>query len=543
MLWLHNLLLGKKIVTDNKNGNAEIAGGRVKFVQGQASAAHSLKDTIESLVIAFVLAFVFRAFVIEAFVIPTGSMADTLRGAHFRLVCQHCGHQYNYGYVPNNYGFKTAQIPGFPLNVIQPRVRPVDVLCPFCGSPIDNNMKRKVCNGDRILVLKYLYQFKQPEIWDVVVFKNPAPDGRTGEDPILQDNYIKRMIGRPGETVEIIDGDVYINNVIQPRPEHVQNVMWISIFDQNYQPSDSMSVNDEWSRPFRPVDKDATAWREDDIAKRYYFDGSDSTDIMTFQQGRLTALVSNFLPYNGWQHFNRRTHDITSDLKISTSCKPLESNGRLHFYLGKYGRTYKATIDFTGKCEIFDEHNDKVICSKDIKPIEVGQQRMVSFAIVNHQFIVQIGEGPDRDLVVLDGPNDAADWGYLGQNKNSLPSAALAGSDGKFELENIKLFRDTHYTLTPGGFGSPGLATEGQPITLGEQEYFVLGDNSAASSDSRFWSGKGYDRSRHQIYTTGTVPEEYMIGKAFFVYWPAGYKMPFGKFNLVPDVGRMRFIR
>ena len=40
-----------------------------------------IKDTIESFVVALILAFVFRAFVVEAFVIPTGSMAPTLYGA------------------------------------------------------------------------------------------------------------------------------------------------------------------------------------------------------------------------------------------------------------------------------------------------------------------------------------------------------------------------------------------------------------------------------------------------------------------------------
>ena len=41
-----------------------------------------VKEVVESIAIAFVLAFVFRAFVVEAFVIPTGSMAPTLLGKH-----------------------------------------------------------------------------------------------------------------------------------------------------------------------------------------------------------------------------------------------------------------------------------------------------------------------------------------------------------------------------------------------------------------------------------------------------------------------------
>src|SRR5262245_64272150 len=53
-----------------------------------------IKDTIESILIAFILAFIFRAFVVEAFVIPTGSMAPTLMGAHMRYRCEDCGYEW-----------------------------------------------------------------------------------------------------------------------------------------------------------------------------------------------------------------------------------------------------------------------------------------------------------------------------------------------------------------------------------------------------------------------------------------------------------------
>ena len=57
----------------------------------------NIKDTIESLVIAFILAFVFRGFLVEAFVIPTGSMAPTLFGMHGTEICSECGWEYAYG--------------------------------------------------------------------------------------------------------------------------------------------------------------------------------------------------------------------------------------------------------------------------------------------------------------------------------------------------------------------------------------------------------------------------------------------------------------
>ncbi len=54
----------------------------------------AIRETVESVVIAFVLAFLFRTFEAEAFVIPTGSMAPTLMGRHKDLVCPKCGFPY-----------------------------------------------------------------------------------------------------------------------------------------------------------------------------------------------------------------------------------------------------------------------------------------------------------------------------------------------------------------------------------------------------------------------------------------------------------------
>ena len=46
----------------------------------------TIKETLTSIMIAFIMAFVFRGFVIEGYLIPTGSMAPTLLGKHMRFV-------------------------------------------------------------------------------------------------------------------------------------------------------------------------------------------------------------------------------------------------------------------------------------------------------------------------------------------------------------------------------------------------------------------------------------------------------------------------
>jgi signal peptidase I len=95
-----------------------------------------VREYVESIVIAVVLALFVRAFIVQAFKIPTGSMKPTLN------------------------------------------------------------------ESNRIFVNKYIYRFSQPQRGDIVVFKYP-------EDP--KKDFIKRLIAKEGETVEISDGDILID--------------------------------------------------------------------------------------------------------------------------------------------------------------------------------------------------------------------------------------------------------------------------------------------------------------------------------------------
>ncbi|RAP27757.1 signal peptidase I [Candidatus Marinamargulisbacteria bacterium SCGC AG-343-D04] len=56
--------------------------------------------------------------------------------------------------------------------------------------------------NDRLFVSKFAYDFWEPERGDIVVFRSPNDDGK---------DYVKRLVGLPGETVEIKRGYVYIN--------------------------------------------------------------------------------------------------------------------------------------------------------------------------------------------------------------------------------------------------------------------------------------------------------------------------------------------
>ena len=70
---------------------------------------------------------------------------------------------------------------------------------------IGSSMEPTLSNNDNLIVDKISYRFRDPSRFDIIVF------------PFYQEEsiyYIKRIIGLPGETVQIIDGHIYINGVL-----------------------------------------------------------------------------------------------------------------------------------------------------------------------------------------------------------------------------------------------------------------------------------------------------------------------------------------
>lgn len=64
------------------------------------------------------------------------------------------------------------------------------------GSMLDT-----IQEGDRVIASRLSYKFDDPERYDIIIFKNPDNESQY---------YVKRLIGLPGETVNIVDGVVYV---------------------------------------------------------------------------------------------------------------------------------------------------------------------------------------------------------------------------------------------------------------------------------------------------------------------------------------------
>ncbi len=71
------------------------------------------------------------------------------------------------------------------------------------------SMEPTIMRGDRVIGVRLSYVTKEPQRGDIVIFKYPDDEKQL---------FIKRIIGLPGDTVEIVDGDVYINGEYLEEP-------------------------------------------------------------------------------------------------------------------------------------------------------------------------------------------------------------------------------------------------------------------------------------------------------------------------------------
>lgn len=122
-------------------------------------------ETIRTVVYAVLIALVVRTFAIEPFNIPSGSMIPTLLVGDYLFVSK-----YSYGYSKHSFPFSMGMFPG--------RV---------FGSP--------------------------PERGDVAVFKYPGDQGQG----VNRTDYIKRIVGMPGDRIQVTNGALHINGTAVPR--------------------------------------------------------------------------------------------------------------------------------------------------------------------------------------------------------------------------------------------------------------------------------------------------------------------------------------
>lgn len=478
-----------------------------------------VRDYTESIAMAIILAFLFRMFLLEAFVIPTGSMAPTLHGRHMDVTCPQCDYRYQTGASdenPNQGG----------------QIEVIETNCPLCRYPLRLDKEQfpnhRSFMGDRILVNKFTYSFSEPKRWQVIVFKFPGN---------AKQNYIKRLVGLPGERIMIKGGDIYVvppevadktAYQIARKPPHKLLAMLQLVHDTDYVAKDLERVGwpSRWQVWSPPGEVSDGVWTTTDNEKGYRASGKNKGDCFLRYHHFVPSesdweVISNpadeskrepyrqsikdYYAYNDGKTYNHSTPPQynpenarssgswwVGDLAAEYEVEVEGSSGQLLLDLVEAGEHFLCSIDvatgmatlsrkrITGEKGVFTnltgERAENPVGKTKI--IGSGSYRL-RFSNVDNELLLWINnrlisfDGPttyesDEWLSEQSQPDDPGDYAPVGIGTRSLA----------IQVKRLRVLRDVYYTAHK---------SQEQKITVGPDEYLPMGDNSPGSSDGRMW--------------------------------------------------------
>lgn len=426
--------------------------------------------------VVFLIAFLFiRVGFVEPFGVPTGSMAPTLIGNHREGPCPRCGY-------PVRTGGPAAAVP-----------------CPNCGRGVDLSAAREI-NGDRLLVDKNIYQLRSPRRWEVAVFRCAAD---------LAKPYVKRVVGLPSEEISILDGDVYANGALIRKSIREVRELRIPVIDLSYSPNPG-GWGPRWL--VYPPDSD----------RRLPRDGGEPMPAGdSVLCGKTLVLDAAGGPqqevrieYRHWNLDENREETIRSVNSYEGGNQRESNIYPVHdFYFRCEIEVVSAQPGGSFACRLFDGQ-DAVAAEIAVGPKSQSRARLLHDRLGVLSTAAGNGLEPGRTYLVefafVDRRASLAIDGKLATAPSDLPAERergkvrrplqLGARGCKLVCKSLTLDRDIHYTQA----GKNGTQA---PAKLGPAEYFVLGDNSGNSQDSREWPEPG-------------VLESDFIGKPFLIHQP-----------------------
>lgn len=531
------------------------------------NALSPVRQALEAFVSLAVAVVIFRGFGLEGYLISTGSMAPTLLGYHHHVVCPDCHFEFDRGAPPPD---DSPTLEAGHADLGSESRFLIQAHCPNCGReniPLD---QPRTTEGDQLLVQKHAYEFRDPRRWEVIVFRNPA-DSRQA--------YVKRLAGLPGEAIEVRDGEVFANGSLSRKP-------WITQLATRQvvstaavaQPDDpewrerwlTESGSSGWQRPAGQwmFSADPAGARETDwLEYRHWIRSGgehetrvsleklprqlDASELLLgplrYERGELIARgvlsqqelrwwqsrtpdpefdaalevlarLSHVAPITDLCDYNTAGDEehAVDDLCLSLSLMDAATTGRLEISLRHGEREFRGVVKFDeNRVELIADDSPAPLASLQL-PLDWRQAPLrLDLSVIDDQVLLAVDEVPIAAPVVL--PEAAP----VPQRR----PARVGASGGGCRIADLTLFRDVYYT--PKG-------TADRVVILGDDQFFVLGDNSPVSLDSRAWDNPA-------------VPRSALIGKPLVVHLPSrsGEIHWKGQSRTIrmPDLKRVRLIR
>ncbi len=309
---------------------------------------------------------------------------------------------------------------------------------------------------------------------------------------------VKRVAGLPGEAVGVREGDLVVDGkrlpAGAPRPAPVP------VFDDRY--LDVRSYFEFKDGSDGPWSFEGGVCRLDAEEVAHGSDGG----MMLFHKD----LRDDYLDQNNERVVGRVE---ANDAVIECEARLVELAGTLRLRLVEAGDTFEALIEAQTDGRVFGtltRFNAETLQGQDVSrfkvakldgseiAFEAGRWHLLRFSNVDNALRLELD---GRTVLAVEYEANFVHPAVTGTDRKSVGArAAFGGEVCRAEFRSIRLSRDLYYTSE----GDYGVA---EPIRLGPDEFFLLGDNSAESRDSRY---------------TGPVRADQILGRPVLVVWPPG---------------------
>jgi signal peptidase I len=380
-------------------------------------------------------------------VVAGGSMAPSLVGAHYQVECPSCSRSFACGEDSIPADFR--------------------VVCPSCGAWSDLE-SAAVSPGDRLFVDRTAYLRGVPERWSIVVC--PLPEDAKAL-------CVKRAVGLPGEKITLSDGDVYVDGKILRKDWVTLQSLTIVVDAAEYQPTAETEVS-RWLPERTDSGWHATnkGFKVDDAEPST--DSPVAVDWLTYhheqilRQGanvvRQEAPILDDLAYNQ----NESRELVTVPDAVLTCRLQAASEGEVWLRANDGRKEFFIRLDLANRTGELRDGGQEVAQFKLPATIDLKRPCELALALADSRLQLIIAQTPIVDY--LYDPTDCP------PREPTAEPFSIGTAGGPLSFTGWVVSRDIYY-LPPVG------KSASEPRQLGPTEYWLLGDNSAVSDDSRTW--------------------------------------------------------
>ncbi|MBU0754677.1 MAG: hypothetical protein KJ645_06025 [Planctomycetes bacterium] len=351
--------------------------------------------------------------------------------------------------------------------------------------------------GDRVAVFKLGYRWSKPDRHDLAVF---FKEGERKDRPGLFERsggkvYVKRLAAKPGDTLLIQDGDLYLG-ADEQRIDCKPLSLIRSILIPCYRARFDEAFFDEWT-PYTSTPGQPFTLMEDGLQCDTLSQGDPSEAELVFSPSsgaiRDGYLLDDDRSVEGQHPVNdvalKLDFELTRGLEEGQVFGELnEGSDLFRFSLRSAGAGGGGEVShYTGQLLV----HRMALAVDRFEGLEEGRAYSLLFMNIDNQVFLLLD---DRLLAEFAYEKNT----YLHNNApNNLPLFGVKGACVNFT--GIEVDRDLYYTADRGTFAVK------TPYTVPEGYYFFLGDYSAQSEDSRSF---------------GPIPEGDLVGQPFLIYAP-----------------------